>query len=150
MVVRARHTERLRTTRRHAQAARIPEGRRCIVGDKHWLTPARLIGIMRARCPELADAASKELAALVKGRDEGIEALDALLRRYASNAGRAQSVPQAIRVVSARRRRAVGTLRKIVAMQEAARVAALPTAAELRGDPAVYDLPQMDRLRGKP
>ena len=124
------------------------------MSDTHWLTPARLIGIMRARCPELADAASKELAALVQGRDEGIEALDALLRRYTSSAGRAQSVQQAIRVVSARRRRAVKALREIVTMQEAVRAAALPSVAELREElreeSAVYDLPQMDRLRGEP
>jgi hypothetical protein len=124
------------------------------VSDAHWLTPARLIGMMRARCPELADAAARELAALVEGQDEGIEALDALLRRYTSSAGRAQSVQQAIRVVLARRRRAVGTLREIVAMQEAVRAAALPSVAEIREElqeePAVYDLPQLDRLRGAP
>jgi len=48
----------------------------------------------------------------------------------------------------------VQALEDVARMQEAARVAALPSVAELREElreePVVYDLPQLDRLRGEP
>ena len=122
--------------------------------DRSRMTPARLIMACASSHRDLAKRAGAELSALLEGRDEGTAALEELAAVYAARRSRSRGAAEAAEQAERRRARAVQALEDVARLQESARVAALPTVAELREElqeePAVYDLPQLDRLRGEP